>query len=227
MDFAEVVEFLEAHADPEYAKSMARYNIPTDNLLGISGPVVKELVGKVGRDHELALQLWEGPYRECRGLACRIAEPAKVTEELMEEWVARFDSWGICDVACGYLFIYTPFAWKKAIEWAGREEEFVRRSGFSMMASLAAADKEAEDKEFLRFLPLIKEYSGDERNFVKKAVNWALRQVGKRNPALNNAAIETAEEIIEIGTKSGRWIARDALRELRSEKVQKRLNISE
>jgi len=223
MDFAEVVEFLEAHADPEYREGMARYNLPTENLLGVRTPVVKELVAKIGTDHELALRLWKDPYRECRGLACRVADPARVTKELMEEWVAQFDSWGICDVACGYLFVYTPFAWDKAIEWAGREEEFVRRSGFSLMASLATSDKEAEDRKFLRFLPLIKEFSGDGRNFVKKAVNWALRQIGKRSLVLNKAAIETAEGIIELGTKSGRWIARDALRELRSEKVQDRL----
>jgi 3-methyladenine DNA glycosylase AlkD len=224
MNFSEVIEFLEAHADPEYAKGMARYNLPTDSLLGIRAAAANELVEKIGTDHGLALKLWLGPYRECRGVACRIADPAKVTEKLMEEWAARFDSWGICDVACGYLFCYAPFAWRKAVEWAGRDEEFVKRAAFSLMAGLAVNDKKAADKQFLPFLPVIKEHSGDERDFVKKAVNWALRQIGKRSPALNKAAIETAEEILELDTRSGRWIARDALRELRSDKVRKRLS---
>jgi len=223
MDFDEVIKELESKADPEYRDGLARYNLSIDNSLGVRAPDLHRIAKRIGTDHALALRLWNNKWREARSIAFLIADPAQVTEELMEEWVAQFDNWGVCDGCCGYLFDRTPFAWSKALEWAEREEEFVKRAGFVLMASLSVHDKGASDEAFLKFLPVIKAHSGDERNFVKKAVNWALRQIGKRNLSLNKAAIETAEEIIELGTKSGRWIARDALRELRSNAVQKRL----
>lgn len=224
MVLSEVIAELKSMADPDYLKQSRRYNVPMDNRLGVRAPNLHELATKIGTDHELALQLWESEWREARILTCLVADPDQVTEELMEEWVVRFDGWGICDAFCGCLFDRTPFAYRKALEWADREEEFVKRAGFTMMACLAVHDKEASDDAFLRFLPVIKAKSDDGRNFVKKAVNWALRQIGKRNIALNRAAIETAKEIIALDTKSARWIGKDALRELRSDKVQYRLH---
>jgi 3-methyladenine DNA glycosylase AlkD len=161
---------------------------------------------------------------EARSLAALIDDPRQVTEEQMERWVADFDSWDVCDGCCGDLFDKTPFAHRKAVEWAGRDEEFVKRAGFALMAWLAVHDKKAPDEAFLAFLPVIARESGDGRNFVKKAVNWALRGIGKRNAALNAMAIQTAQEIQSMGSRPGRWIASDALRELTSDKVRERLH---
>lgn len=224
MEPSDVIKLLKACSDPVYKAGIARYNAPTDNRLGVRAPDLHRIAGKIGTDHTLALKLWNNQWREARAIAFLIADPGEVTEELMEEWISQVDNWGDCDGCCGYLFDRTPFAWSKALEWAEREEEFVKRAGFVLMATLAVHDKKAPDATFLEFLPAIKAHSGDGRNFVKKGVNWALRQIGKRSLMLNKAAIETAEEVIELGTRSGRWIARDALRELRSEKVQERLN---
>lgn len=152
-----------------------------------------------------------------------IDEPKMVTVKQMENWVKDFDSWDLCDQCCGDLFDKTEFAYQKAMEWSKRDEEFVKRAGFVLMAKLALHDKKAEDKAFLTFLPIIKRESIDDRNFVKKAVNWALRQIGKRNVDLNIAAVETAKEIQKMDSRSAKWIAADALRELTSEAVQQRL----
>jgi 3-methyladenine DNA glycosylase AlkD len=157
-------------------------------------------------------------------LASFIGEPEKVSESLMEAWVREFDSWDICDQVCANLFDRTPLAYKKAYEWSKREEEFVKRAGFVLMAALSVHDKKVDDKTFLKFLPIIKREANDERNYVKKAVNWALRQIGKRNLSLNKQAIKTAREIQKMDSKPARWIASDALRELTSEKAQKRLS---
>ncbi len=156
-------------------------------------------------------------------LACFVGEPEKITEELMESWVRDFDSWDICDQCCAHLFDQTPFVEKKIREWSSRKEEFVKRSGFVLMAAKSVHDKDARDSEFEKYFPIIKRESIDERNFVKKAVNWALRQIGKRNLALNKKAIKVAKEVERIDSKAARWIAKDALRELTSEKVQERL----
>lgn len=160
---------------------------------------------------------------EARVLAIFIEEPQKVTEKQMDRWAKEFDNWAICDGSCLHLFAHTPFAWKKAIEWNKRKEEFVRRAAFALMAVLAVHDKKANDEAFLTLLPMIKAASTDERNGVKKAVNWALRQIGKRNSSLNAAAIRTGEEIRRLDSRSARWIASDALRELRSAAVRERL----
>ena len=223
MTVEEIIAELKANADPEYAEGSARFALPTDNLIGVRIPVLRRIAKRIGTEHELAERLWENQWREARLLGILVADPALVTEEQMEEQAARFDNWGVCDGFCCDLFDRTPFAWKKAYEWAERDEEFIKRGAFAIVAGLAAHDKSAPDERFIEFLEVIKAKSDDERNFVWKAVNWALRNIGKRNIALNAAAIEAAEEIIEIGTKAGRWIARDALRELRSESVQKRL----
>lgn len=223
MNVSEVIAELKSLADADHLKQIPRYNVPTDNWIGVRAPDLFKLAEKIGVDHELALKLWRNKWREARALAFLIADPERFTEELMDEWAAAFDNWGVCDGCCRYLFARTDHAYKKAFEWADREEEFVRRAGFSLMVSLAIRDKGADDEVFLSFLPVIKRHADDGRNFVRKAVNWALRQIGKRNAALNKASISTAEEIVALGTKTARWIGRDALRELRSESVQRRL----
>jgi len=215
---------LESLADPRQLEGMARFGIRVDKAYGgISTPALKKLGREVGKNHELAQELWKSGIHEARHLAALIDEPARVTEAQMERWAKQFDSWDVCDGCCLNLFVNTPFAHRQAIEWSRRKEEFVKRAAFALMAVLAVHDKKAGDEKFLRFLPIVKRESTDQRNFVKKAVNWALRQIGKRNLRLNRAAIRTAEEIRELDSPSARWIAADALRELRSEAVQKRL----
>ena len=174
-------------------------------------------------NHNLAQELWASGIHEARILACMIDDPEMVNEEQIERWVKDFDSWDVCDQCCSNLFDKTEFAYQKAVEWSKRNEEFVKRAGFVLMACLAVHDKKAKDKEFLRFLPIIKRESADNRNFVKKAVNWALRQIGKRNLNLNREAIEAAAEIQKMDSRSAKWIASDAIRELTSEAVQERL----
>jgi 3-methyladenine DNA glycosylase AlkD len=224
MKCEEVLERLSALANPENVAGMARYGINPQNTLGISVPTLRKLAKEIGRDHALAQELWASGVHEARSLAALIDDPRQVTEEQMERWVADFDSWDVCDGCCGDLFDKTPFAHRKAVEWAGRDEEFVKRAGFALMAWLAVHDKKAPDEAFLAFLPVIARESGDGRNFVKKAVNWALRGIGKRNAALNAMAIQTAQEIQSMGSRPGRWIASDALRELTSDKVRERLH---
>jgi 3-methyladenine DNA glycosylase AlkD len=224
MECESVLERLKSLANPEAVAGMARFRINPENTYGISIPVLRKMARETGRDHLLAQQLWSTGVHEARILAGMVDEPRLVTEEQMERWAAEFDSWDVCDQCCGNLFDKTEFAYRKAVEWAARDEEFVKRAGFALMAWLAFHDKRAPDEAFLAFLPVIKRESADGRNYVKKAVNWALRQVGKRNTALNIMAIEAAREIHATGSKPGRWIAADALRELTSETVRERLH---
>jgi 3-methyladenine DNA glycosylase AlkD len=193
------------------------------HTLGISVPALRKLAKEIGQDHQLAQELWGSGIHEARILATMIDPPGQVTEAQMEAWVEDFDSWDVCDQCCLNLLRKTPLAHQKAVEWSGREQEFVKRAGFALMATLAVHDKKAGDEAFIAFLPLIQKEAVDGRNFVKKAVNWALRQIGKRNLALNRAAIRTAEEIRQLDSKSARWIAADALRELTGDKVQQKL----
>ncbi len=206
---------------------MARYGISPENALGISMPVLRKLARETGKNHRLALELWESGIHEARILACLVDESKLATEVQLEKWLRETDSWDVCDQCCLNLIAKVPFAYDKAHEWSERPEEFVKRAAFSLIACLAVGDKKAGDAAFLEFLPVIKRESGDERNYVWKAVNWALRQIGKRNLALNAAAIITAQEIIVMPSKSARWIASDALRELRSDAVQRRLREKE
>jgi len=203
---------------------MARYGIRTDHALGGSSLYFLRAMAKgLGKDHALALALWSTDVHEARLLATLVEDPQEVTEEQMEAWVADFDSWDICDQCTSNVFSYTSRGWTKAVEWSSREEEFVKRAGFALMAALAVHDKKAENDRFDPFLSVIERESYDDRNYVRKAVNWALRNIGKRNLALNASAVACAERIRAKGTKAGRWISSDALRELRSEAVQKRL----
>lgn len=223
MELREVVERMRSLANPESLEGMARFAIATDRAVGVRLPDLRRLAKEIGTDHGLAGALWETEVHEARILASMIDDPAEVTEAQLEGWVRDFDSWDVCDQCCSNLFDRTPFAWAKAAEWSGREGEFVKRAGFALMACLAVHDKEAEDAAFLRLLPLIEGEADDPRNFVKKAVNWALRQIGKRSLRLNGEAIREAKRILRRDTPAARWIARDALRELQGEKVQKRL----
>ena len=219
----DVIERLKALANPDNVAGMVRFGINATSAYGISAPVLHRMAREIGKDHELAQELWDSEIHEARKLAPLIDVPKLVTEDQMERWVSEFDSWDICDDCCGNLFDKTPFAYEKAVEWSGRPEEYVKRAAFALMAYLAVHDKKASDNRFLDFLPLIKRESTDDRNFVRKAVNWALRQIGKRNLALNAAAIETAQAIRAFDSRAARWIAADALRELTGEAVQRRL----
>lgn len=223
MDERAVLERLKALANPEAVAGMARFGINPTNTYGIAIPTLRALAKQIGRDHGLALRLWESGVHEARILASMIDDPKAVTEAQMEAWVRDFDSWDVCDQVCGNLFDRMPFACDKAVAWSAREEEFVRRAGFALMAWLAFHDKRAPDSVFEAFLPVIQRHAADGRNFVKKAVNWALRQIGKRNLALNRKAIETARMIQQIDSKAARWVAADALRELESDKVRQKL----
>ncbi len=208
---------------PSAAEGMKRFSIRANSPLGISVPALRKMAREIGRDHALAQELWKSRIHEARILAVFVDVPQVLTERQMEAWVKQINSWDICDACCGNLFDKTPFAYRKALEWGGRKEEFVKRVGFVLMAELAVHDKSASDDKFLRFLTLIKRESVDERNFVKKAVNWALRQIGKRNLHLNEAASALGQEIRKMRSSSARWIAANALRELTSEAVQFRL----
>jgi 3-methyladenine DNA glycosylase AlkD len=221
-DVDEILRTLKSLGNPKAIEGMAHFGINARNTYGVSIPKLRGLARQIKQNHTLAQQLWTSGIHEARILASMIDEPQRVTDKQMERWVRDFDSWDVCDQVCMNLFEDTPFAYKKAIAWSKRREEFVKRAGFVMMARLAVSDKNANDDDFLRFLSLIKKEAVDERNFVKKAVNWALRQIGKRSKALNRLAAQTAREIKAIDSKAAKWIATDALRELESKAVQAR-----
>lgn len=219
----DVLNKLKALSDPRAVEGMARFGINPENAYGVSIPKLRSLAKEIGKDHALAKQLWTSGIHEARILASMIDDPKMVTDGQMEEWVRGFDSWDVCDQCCLNLLDKTTLAIQKAVEWSTAEEEFVKRAGFVLMARLAVSDKKAGDEIFVEFFPIIKRECVDERNYVKKAVNWALRQIGKRNRNLNKIAIKTANEIYKINSRSAKWLASDALRELKSEAVQNRL----
>lgn len=218
-----VIDRLKSIGDPRAVEGMARFGIQSRNSFGVSVPKLRALAREIGRDHQLALKMWETGLHDARQIAAMIDDPGEVTVAQMEKWVRDFDSWDIVDGCCGTLFDKTTFAVAKAKEWCKREAEYEKRAGFVLMAELAVHDKRAKNQVFLDFLPLIIDGASDKRNFVKKAVNWALRQIGKRNIKLNKAAVSTALKIQKIETGPAKWVASDALRELNSPQVQKRL----
>ena len=223
-NFDDIISKLKTMSNPDAIKGMARFGITPENTFGVSIPNLRKIAKETKKNHALAQQLWESGFRETMILASMVDELEMVTEEQMEKWVLDFDYWEICDQCCMNLFEETGFAYEKAIEWSLRDEQFVKRAGFVLMARLAVSDKKADDCRFEQFFPIMLREADDERNFVKKAVNWALRQIGKRNLVLNEKAIGTAMEMQKIDSKSARWIASDAIRELSSEAVQKRLH---
>jgi len=216
----QVIANLKQHANAQAVEGMTRFGIRPAQALGISIPTLRKMAREIGRDQALAVALWSSGIHEARILASMIAEPQLVSAELMEEWVNDFDAWDVCDQVCGNLFDKTLYAYQKATEWCQQEKEFVRRAGFVMMAELAVHDKQAQDEAFVQFFPLIKRYADDERNFVKKAVNWALRQIGKRNGHLRALALECAYEIQHMDSKTARWVARDVLKELQAKETK-------
>jgi 3-methyladenine DNA glycosylase AlkD len=216
MTVEETIDLLRQIANPVYLAGMKRFGIDDKTALGIPTPELRKLAKMIKKDHSLALALWDTNIHEARILATMIDDPKLVTPEQIDKWVSDFNSWDICDQACGNLFDRTPYAMQKALQYSTAEEEFVKRAGFVLMAEYAVHEKKATDENFLVLLPIIEREAWDERNFVKKAVNWALRQIGKRNEVLKDAAIETAEKILLQNTKSAKWIATDAIRELRS-----------
>ncbi|MBU1036840.1 DNA alkylation repair protein [Patescibacteria group bacterium] len=221
--YKDILHQLKSLADPKAVAGMVRFGINPKNTYGVSIPKLRKLAKEIGINHALAKKLWLSRIHEVRILASMIDDFEKVTEKQMEDWVKDFDSWDVCDQVCLNLFAKTRHAYYKCIDWSLRKEEFVKRAGFALMACLAVGDKDAEDKQFEVFFPLIKREAQDERNFVKKAVNWALRQIGKRNLPLNTKAITVCEQLQKAEAKSAKWIATDAFKELTSRAVQKRL----
>ena len=214
---------LKVLGNPANVAGMERFGVHAKKAYGVSTPALRKLAREIGVDQKLSLQLWTTGIHDARHLAALVGDPARVTPAQMERWARDFASWDVVDGCCCHLFVYTPHAWKKALAWSGREEEFVKRAGFALMAYLAVHDKKAGDEKFSRLLPVIQRAARDERHFVKKAVNWALRQIGKRNARLNKSAIVTGKKIRALGSPAARWIATDALRELTSSAVQGRL----
>ena len=223
IQYQDVIARLRSQANPANVAGMARYGINTENSLGLSIYDLRKIAREIKKDHALALKLWGSGIHEARILASFVDEPEKVTEAQLERWVKDFNSWDVVDQVSDLIW-RTPFVIKKIHEWSKRDEEFVRRAAFSLLAEIAWHDKKMADAGFEQFFPVIKAAATDERNFVKKAVNWALRNIGKRNRALNKRAIEVAREIQKIDSKSARWIAADAIRELTGEAIQKRLS---
>ena len=220
---AAVLRELKALGDPRVRAKMTYFGVDVPKAHGISAPVLHAFAKRIGKSHRLAQELWASGIHEARILAALIGESEKVTAAEMERWVRDFDAWDVVDTACCYLYAHAKPAWQKATAWSTRHEEFVKRAGFSLVAYLSYKDKAVPDARFARFLRVIEREARDERNFVKKAVNWALRNIGKRNVRLNREAIRAAERIRQQGSRSARWIAADALRELKSAAVQKRL----
>jgi 3-methyladenine DNA glycosylase AlkD len=218
-----ILERLHSLANPVNVAGMSRFGINPHNTLGISIYTLRPMAKEIGKDHELARALWQSGIHEARILAGFVDDPKQVTEAQMEAWALDFDSWDVCDQVCSSLFDQTPYAWTKAFAWSTRPEEFVKRAGFVLMAALASHAKKTPDAEFEAFFPVIVREACDERNFVKKAVNWALRGIGKRSRCLNGLAVDTAQQMAQMDCRAARWNARDALRELTSEKTQKRL----
>jgi len=223
VSYEQIISELRKMANPENVKGMEKFGISTKNALGVSVTELRKMAKDIRSNHILAEKLWASEIHEARILAAMVEEPDKVSENQIERWVNDFDSWDVCDQCCSNLFDKTKWAYQKAFEWSSRDKEFVKRAGYVMMAVLAVHDKEAEDKKFIPFFRLIKKGANDERNFVKKAVNWALRQIGKRNIVLNAQAIAVAKEIASLDSDSAKWIAADAIRELESIPVEARL----
>ena len=224
MNIKNIIKKLKSLSNPKTVEGMVRFGIAANKTLGISMPVLRKLGKEIGKNHQLAIGLWDSGYHEAKILASIVAEIEKVDGKLMDKWIKGFDSWDVCDQVMMNLFWRSPLAYRKAMEWCDLEPEFERRAGFALMAILGWKDKEAKNSDYDKFIPLILKYSDDNRNYVKKAINWAIRQIGKKNKALNKKFIKVAEDVAKLDNKTAKWIAGDATRELKSEAVQKRLS---
>jgi 3-methyladenine DNA glycosylase AlkD len=222
-DVDTVLDRLRRMGKKKYKDGMARFAIPSDNAVGIPVGEMRAYAKRLGRSHDLAAALWKAGWYEARMLATFVDEPALVTPKQMDAWCEDFDSWAICDTACFHLFDRTPHAWRKVDAWAKSREEFVKRAAFALLASLTVHDKQADDGLFADRLALVEQAATDDRNFVKKAVNWALRSIGKRSAALHGPAVELARRLKNSVEAAPRWVGGDALRELMSPAVERRL----
>jgi len=222
-DFSQILRTFKTHGSRKNVLGMSRFGIISKKAYGLSAPVLHRLARKYRRNHELALQLWKTGIHDARILAALIDDPRQVTKRQMEQWVRQFDNWAVCDTTVGKLFSRVPGAFETAVRWSRNRREFIKRAGYAMMAYLTIRQKEAENTKFIRLFPHLQRGSVDGRNYVKKSVNWAIRQIGKKNANLNRAAIRFAKKLHSMNVPSARWIASDALRELTSSAVQKRL----
>jgi 3-methyladenine DNA glycosylase AlkD len=223
MELNELTLLLKKLGDKKAVPFMAKFGINPEFALGIRIPVLRRLSKEIGKNHSLALQVWEAKYHEGRILATMIADPKETTRKLADDWTSDFNSWDLCDQTCMNLFEKLPFAWEKTVEWCHREHEFEKRAGFVMIARLAVSDKKTADEKFEMFFPLLIQAATDPRNFVKKAVNWAIRQIGKRSLHLNKEMIALSRQLSMTDNKTARWIAADAIRELDNKAMQNRL----
>lgn len=222
-ELCDVLMMLENAADPARLAGMQRYGMDTEQRFGVSVPDLRKLARGIGTDHQLALEAWETGISDARILASMIADPALTSTAMMDAWVAGFNSWDVCDQVCDNLFRRTSHAWDKVHEWSNRQAEFEKRAAFALLACLAWHDKNAGDEQFIQALSLIEVGSTDPRNYVKKAVSWALRNIGKRNPNLHKIAANFAEGMLKMEDNTTRWIARDAIKDLSSEATQRRM----
>lgn len=220
---SEVMEMLNTQADPAQLDGMSRYGITTTKRLGVNVPQMRKIAKECGKDHGLALALWDTGIAEAMMIASMIDVPEQVTDQQMEDWVKDFNSWDVCDQVCMNLFEKTALAWQKVRDWSERDEEYVKRAAYALIACLAWHDQDASDENFIRLIPLIQAGSNDGRNYVKKAVSWALRNIGKRNSTLNVVALQTAQDLKEMESKPARWIGLDAVRDLTSDATKRRL----
>ncbi len=225
MVLQDIIEILEEEASADHSKSLSYYGIETQKAYGIKLPVLRKLAKEIGKNQKLAEELWQHEYHEAKLLAGMIAEPKKFDLTLADNWVQDIYSWDVCDQLCTNLLVKTDFAWELPERWIPNEQEFVRRAGLAMIVVLRIHHKKAKDEEFEKFFPLLKEYATDERNFVKKAVNWVIRELGKRSVKHHPIMMELCEELLEMNSKCASWIARDAIRELDGEKVRARLGL--
>ncbi|MGD8780515.1 MAG: DNA alkylation repair protein [Ignavibacteria bacterium] len=223
MNIDTILKELKKLRNPQNVEGMARYGINTEFALGINIPFLRNKAKEIGKNHELAIQLWETKIHEARLLAAFLDEPKLISRGQMNKWASGFNSWDLCDQVCNHLFRKTDFAYDKAVEWSKKKKEFVKRAGFVLMASLAVHSKELTNDDFLIFFKYIKSAAIDERNYVKKAVNWAVRQIGKRNLTLHKKALQLSEEILKLDTKTSSWIAKNAIHELQSKKTISRI----
>jgi 3-methyladenine DNA glycosylase AlkD len=221
-----VVAWLQRRGSTRVRDGMARYGLPSDRAFGVAMNVMQRYAKERGRDHDLALALWETGWYEARMVAAFVADPERLTSAQMDQWCGDFDNWGICDTVCFHLFDRTPYAWRKVAAWSRRRDEFGKRAAFALLACLALHDKAASDQRFVAALPLVERAATDDRNFVKKGVSWALRLIGRRNRALNAAAVATARRLAASAVPPARWIGRGAVKELTSAAVVRRLNRS-
>ena len=221
----DVIASLKRLASKRYRDGMSRYGLPSDNAFGVPVGSIQKLAKRLGRNHDLAVALWDTGWYEARMLAAFLDEAERVTPGQMDRWCRDFDNWGICDTVCFHLFDRTPHAFRKVAQWAGRRDEFVKRGAFALLACLALHDKLTGDEPFVRCLPLIEHAATDERNFVKKGVSWALRGIGRRTSDLNTAAVALAKRLSESSNAASRWVGKDALRELTSPAVRRQLQV--